>query len=102
MADLDYVNGQVLAFVQALLGCISQNMRVISLVPQGKGAVLRFLLEEDSAEDREEIEDIVSEYFCLRATGEEGAASSQVVIMGSREIEHEDLEGRPIYIRKHP
>ena len=70
MTNLDYVNMQVLCLVQALLDDISRNMRVISLIPRGKGATLQFLLEQGSAEDREIIENVVFEYFALRENGE--------------------------------
>lgn len=100
MNDLEYENGQVLNLVQAMMGGISQNMRLIALLPRGKAAVLRFLLEEDSAEDREEIDDILTEYFALRSSGSEGAVDAEIDIVGQRALASADLEGRVAYIKK--
>lgn len=97
MSDLEYENLQVLCLVQASIGGISPNMRVVSLIRQGKAAVLRFLLEEESQEDRE---DIVFAYFALRSDSEEGEAHASVDIIGKRELIQEDIVGRAIYIRK--
>jgi hypothetical protein len=46
--------------VQALLGTISPNFRLVALGNLGGRWQLRFVLEHESLEDREEIEDIGS------------------------------------------
>lgn len=98
MNQLEYENHQVLDLVNALLGVISSNMRLISLVPQGEAALFRFLLKEESEKDREEIEDILSEYSALRLKPEEDKI--EIIVIGERDLVSEDLKGRVVYIQK--
>jgi len=67
--NLESWNFQVLMLVQSLLGAVSPNFRMVTLGHDGKQWRLRFFLEEDSPEDREEIEDAVSEFEALQQGG---------------------------------
>ena len=59
-------NVYVLALVQALYGAVSPNLRAVHLADASESRVsLHFLLEAESADDREEIGDIVFEFEAL-------------------------------------
>jgi hypothetical protein len=60
--DLDAWNYQVLMFNQAMLGGISPNFRMVTLSYSNDEWILSFFLEQDVAEDIEEIEEIVTQY----------------------------------------
>ena len=62
-------NTQALSLVQALLGNITANLRAVSFECSVVGVVLYFLLEHESLEDREEIEDTVFEFEALQPSG---------------------------------
>jgi hypothetical protein len=100
ITNLEHENRQVLALLQAVMGRISTNMRVIALVPRGREATLKFLLEEESNEDREEIDDMLFEYQSYWDSFEDCEVNAEVVVIGNRNLTHEDGEGRLIYVRK--
>lgn len=58
MTALEEENQQVLVVIQALLGAIAPNFREVSLVLAPENLHLYFVLEHESAEDREEIEEV--------------------------------------------
>ena len=64
--DLEGWNHQALMLVQALLGAVSPNFRMVVLDHEGTRWKLSFVLEKDQAEDRAEIEDIASEFATLQ------------------------------------
>lgn len=101
MTDLAYRHKQIVSLIQASLGKISRNMRLISVVPKGKGATLLFLLEEESAEDREEIEEIASRYLALQDYLVEQGVDASINVIGNREIvKGDDYSGLLVYRRK--
>lgn len=53
------------ALVQALLGAVSENFRRVLLALDEDQWVLEFILERESAEDVEEIEDVATEFEAL-------------------------------------
>ncbi|MHC2364030.1 hypothetical protein [Rhizobium leguminosarum] len=55
-------NRTTVCFVQALLGAISPNFRLVALGKMSGRWQLRFILENESREDREEIEDAGDEF----------------------------------------
>jgi hypothetical protein len=57
--------GMVANLTQSLIGAITPNFRAVSFELATPTIRLNFLLEQDSAADREEIEDIVFEYEAL-------------------------------------
>ena len=58
---------QALCLVQALLGVISPNFRMVSISAVDGGFKIRFLLAKECDEDREEIEDAESEFEALQS-----------------------------------
>lgn len=60
-------NDRALDLVQAMLGLITPNFRMVTLeVRDAGGVTLNFLLQTESAADREEIADIVFEFEALQ------------------------------------
>lgn len=59
---LEEWNYQELMLVQALLGAISCNFRMIALFWEEGGWVIRFYLGSESDEDSAEIEDVICQY----------------------------------------
>jgi hypothetical protein len=59
LSDWNYA---FICLVQATIGSISNNFRMIGLELRGDTWVLHFWLGEESAEDREEIDDIKFEF----------------------------------------
>lgn len=99
MSDLlQYENYQVVSLVQAMLGSITTNMRVISLkCYKEKHILLHFILEYDTAEDREEIEDIAAELEALQDSFIQLDLSVQV---DSRKLSALEIPGRRVYVRR--
>jgi len=65
--DLAEWNLQSVALLQAMAGAISPNFRRVTLGHNGIEWVLGFVLEAENAEDREEIEDIGTEWEALQS-----------------------------------
>lgn len=58
---------RVVELLRAMLGCVSWNFRAIWMdEPRKDLVILRFLLEKDEDEDREEIEDLVFEFESMQ------------------------------------
>ncbi|MCG2583852.1 hypothetical protein [Massilia sp. TS11] len=57
---------QTLRLAQALLGAVSPNFRMVAIANQDQTWRLIFVLAVDSAEDREEIDDVASEFEALQ------------------------------------
>jgi hypothetical protein len=96
--SLEYENQQIQSLLQAMCGAISANMLGISLQCIGQDVHLYFVLEHDSVEDREEIEDIVFKLSALQQRNVSIEVHISVLSgpwkgMGS-------LMGRPIYVRR--
>ncbi len=67
--DLEVWNRHVLMLLQALLGAVSPNFRMIALGNEEERWKLIFFLERESNEDRAEIEDVATEFEALQGTG---------------------------------
>lgn len=63
-----YLQERALELVQATLGAISNNFRIISISEIDKGLKITIILEHESEIDREEINDIASEFEALQET----------------------------------
>jgi hypothetical protein len=96
-SPLDYENYQVVSFVQASLGSISANVRVIHLQCKGEEVNLHFVLERESAEDREEIEGVVAELSALQDTNTPIVTHVQISTAPLHSIPH---IGRPVFMRR--
>jgi hypothetical protein len=92
-------NMHVLSLVQAMLGAITPNFRAVWLVCNPIGVRLHFLLEHESSEDREEIDDILFEFVALQSSGIDAEVLVNVDMRPWVEME---LTGRMVYMRKEP
>ncbi len=97
METLTEENLQVLRLTQAMVGAITANFRRVSMEVSPLGVLVRFLLEKESAEDREEIEDILFEFEALQEQAIELDVEIQV---DSRPLSSLILKGRPVLGRK--
>jgi len=89
---------QVLHLMQALIGAVSWNFRRVTLELTSDGGVrLRFLLERECAEDRDEIDDVVFEFEALQSARNEVDVE---VLVDDRPIQDIVLPGRVIYGRR--
>jgi hypothetical protein len=66
---LDEKNKITVMLMQALLGAISANFRMVAISLENPVWKLQFVLEEENEIDREEIEDIAAEFGALLETG---------------------------------
>ena len=66
--------------VQASLGSISQNMRRVGLHRENGDWVVEVILEKDNLDEREEIEELASEFWILSEDNAEGAVSHRVIV----------------------
>jgi hypothetical protein len=66
--SLDTWNQCTLALMQALLGAVSPNFRMVTLANDGGVWKLQFVLQSESGADREEIEDVASEFEALQGS----------------------------------
>lgn len=91
-------NREVLSLVQALTGCVSWNMRQVTLelLPQG-GTFIRFVLERDDPDDREEIDEIVADFADY--AGGKGELRVEI-ICDPRPFRELEQPGRVVYCRK--
>lgn len=96
---LEEWNFQALMLVQALVGAISANFRMVALLWDGDEWVLRFYLEKDVEEDVEEVEDVVCQY-----TAYQGSAlrCRSELIVGCEHLPGFSEVGRVVYRRREP
>lgn len=92
------LNTEVAFLVQACLGQISQNFISISLAETGDEFVLRFVLESEIDDDREAIEDIVSEFYAMHDN--DPTVRADVIIDPGETMPKRPHSGRVIYLRK--
>jgi hypothetical protein len=91
-------NLHVLRLVEAMIGSVTPNFRGVTLELATDGAVIiRFLLERESASDREEIDDIGFELDALQETSVHIRIEVLVDDRPFTELEH---RGRPVYGRR--
>ena len=98
MCSVEYENQQILALLQAMWGAISANILGVSIECDGEDVHLHFVLERDSAEDREEIEDIVSELEALQSGPV--LIYAHVTVLAGPWLGVGSVVGRPVYVRK--
>ena len=97
--NLGFENKVALDLVQVLIGAISPNVRGVSFECFDNSLVVYYLLEVDDFDDRDEAEDLVSEFEALQS----GPFDIEVHVVVSSEELHENpnlLKGRRIYGRK--
>ncbi|WP_457931897.1 hypothetical protein ACT51I_00225 [Pseudomonas aeruginosa] len=91
-------NKIIIALVQALLGAISENFRAV-LIDFSQGVDVRFFLVEDLAEDREEIDDVITEFDSL-VMGVESVSITYGVAVGEVRIDFSGDSVVPVYIKR--
>lgn len=91
-------NKIIIALVQALLGAISPNFRAV-MIDFSQGVDVRFFLMEDLAEDREEIDDVITEFDSL-VMGVESVSITYDVAVGEAWIDFSGDSVVPVYIRR--
>lgn len=96
--DLVVRNKIVVALVQALLGSISENFRAVS-IDFSQGVRVRFFLFEDLAEDREEIDDIITEFDSLVMSIESVLITYNIEV-GEGQVDFSGNDLLPVYIRR--
>jgi hypothetical protein len=89
----------VLSLVQAMLGSITPNVRAVFLACTPDGVLLHFLLAQESADVREEIDEIVFEFSALQVSNVD---SDMVVSVDTGRWTHLPLPRRMVYGRKEP
>ncbi len=99
-AQLQQENASVLMLVQAMLGAISPNFRAVSLQIETGGVVhLYFILENENADDREEIDDLVCEFEALSG-GPVSIVAHVEIYSGEWAAGADSIRGRPVFMRK--
>ena len=97
MSSLERENRWVLDLVQAMVGAVSSNFRRVGIQLDNEAIRIQFILERDSAEDREEIEDILFEFEALQNGPVEVEAS---VLIHAGELQSVELYPRVVYGRR--
>ena len=98
---LNEQNMQVCFLVQAMCGAVTPNWRSVSMTFDGDDVHLNFVLEKESSEDREEIQDVADEF----AIFQEDAGSYRLGVIGvsvtAEELRWQNLSNcRLVYRRK--
>lgn len=96
-SDIEYVNGQIVLLVEAMLCSITPTFRAVSIVCGEKSSALYFVLDEESQDCREDIDDIVFEYQALQEVIRE---IELFVIVDRCDIAALNIPGRFVYQRK--
>jgi hypothetical protein len=92
-------NDMTLALVQALLGVPSPNFRAVTIETRPTEILIRVYLESESTIDREEVDDLLTEFEALHT---EPINTEIEVIVSSRSWPTgvNSLAGRPVYARR--
>lgn len=96
-SDIDYVNGQIVLLVEAMLCSITPNFRAVSIDCREESVALYFVLDEESHDSREDIDDIVFEYQALQEVIRE---IELIVVVDHRDLAALNIPGRFVYQRK--
>ena len=93
-SSLEAWNTQVLMLVQALVGAVSPNFRMVTLDLDEDCWIIRFYIKEDLEEDIEEIEEILCQYTAYQ---DNTLKCRHEIIIGSKELPGILEIGRVIY-----
>ena len=96
-AELAAENHQVLMLGQAMFGNVSPNMRAVSLEYSAARVHLHFLLAEEDAEDREEIDEIVFQFEAYQEVMPDVDVS---LVVSADPMAIGQMPGRFVYIRR--
>lgn len=95
----DFENQVALDLMQVLLGVLTPNIRGVSFTHKNRKVTVHYLLEKDSAEDREEVEDMLAEFEALQP-GPFDISYDISIYAGVLANGVGSLKGRPVYARK--
>jgi len=95
--SLDEWNFQVLMLVQALVGSISENFRMVALCYDDAEWVLKFYLDKSLDEDVDEIEDVVCQYTAYQ---DSGLKCRYEIVIGTQSLPAFSDVGRVVYRRR--
>lgn len=95
--NLEDWNFQVLMLVQALIGAISPNFRMVTLDSSGGDWVIKFYLEKNIDEDLEEIEEVFCQYTAYQ---NKTLDCRHEIIVGLERLPGASDVGRVIYRRR--
>lgn len=95
--ELKVWNYQVLMLVQAMLGAVTPNFRMVVLSREGEEWVISFYFEKDVADDIEEVEDIICQYTAYQ---DSSLKCRREVIIGREKLPSLSQADRVVYRRK--
>lgn len=95
--DLVVRNKIIIALMQSLLGAISPNFRAV-LIDFSHGLDVKFFLDKELDEDKEEIDDVITEFDSLIMGIEFCSVTYSVTVGGGIDCSGENIV--PVYIRR--
>lgn len=96
-AELKVWNFQVLMLVQAMLGAVTPNFRMVVLSCEDDVWVIRFYFEENIEDDIGEVEDIICQYTAYQ--GSDLKCRSEIFV-GNEDLPRLCQAERVVYRRK--
>lgn len=95
--ELKVWNFQVLMLVQAMLGAVTPNFRMVVLSREGDVWVIRFYLERSLEDDADEIEDIICQYTAYQ---DSDLKCKSEIWVGNEDLPRISEADRVVYRRK--
>lgn len=96
--SIEIWNEQIVKLMQAMLGAISPNFRMITVENEQDVFVLRFYLEEQNSEDFKEIDEIVFEFVALQDNGK-FECKQEIIVINDR-LDWPKFPTRVVYRRR--
>lgn len=98
---LNAQNMQVCFLTQAMCGAVTPNWRSVTMMFQNDAVHLEFVLEQDSAADREEIRDVADEFSIFQEDARHYSLSGISITVTTEELKtRDDHDRRLVYRRK--
>ncbi|TWC13362.1 MULTISPECIES: hypothetical protein [unclassified Pseudomonas] len=96
-AELKAWNFQVLMLVQAMLGAVTPNFRMVVLSREDNMWVIKFYLEKHVEDDIDEIEDVICQYTAYQ---DSDLICKSEILVGNEKLPSLSETDRVIYRRK--
>jgi hypothetical protein len=96
--SIEIWNQQIVRLMQAMLGAISPNFRMITIGYENNEFVLKFFLEVANSEDFDEVDDIGFEFIGLQSDAKFGY--KQEIIVTKERLEWPEFPTRTVYKRR--
>lgn len=98
---LNAQNRQVCFLTQAMCGAVTPNWRSVSMTFQKDAVHLEFFLEQDSVEDREEIQSVADQFSIFQEDARHYSLGGIGITVTTEELKtHGDQDRRLVYRRK--